>query len=99
MKFPLKLGAARNDPKNGGEFYIVMDAEGAWIGDIRAEHAPEIIVRMNAVQPEAAPRSDEATWLDGAAQATGYSRWWIHAGRMHLERDGEPGRIEVLRVD
>ena len=48
MRLPLKLGPSRKDAKNGGEFYVVKDSAGAWIGDIRAEHAPELVVALNA---------------------------------------------------
>jgi hypothetical protein len=56
MKLPLRLGTAKKDMKNGGEFYVVKDAEGAWIGDIRAEHAPEIVLKINGLYEAEQPK-------------------------------------------
>jgi len=70
MKLPLKLGASRKDAKNGGEFYVVKDADGAWIGDIRAEHAPEMVAALNAQRAEEKPTLDAiAAKLNGIANA------------------------------
>lgn len=71
MKLPLRLGSAKRDTKNGGEFYIVKDAEGAWIGDIRAEHAPEIVASMNGVIKDA----ERYRWLKANHLQTGPDSW------------------------
>lgn len=49
MKLPVSISAHRADRKNGGEYVVMKDAEGAWIGDIRAEHIGAL---LKAIQPE-----------------------------------------------
>jgi len=43
-------------------------------------------------------KSEEQHVLDAMCHATGYQRWWINAGKLFFERDGELGRIDVLVV-
>ena len=47
MRYPLSLGAARKDSKNGGEYRPLYDSDGAWLGDLRYEHAETIVHLVN----------------------------------------------------
>ena len=52
MKLPLSIGPRRPDTRNGGEFCVLKDADGAWIGDIRAAHVGALLAACTP-QPEA----------------------------------------------
>ena len=52
MKLPLSIGPVRADKKNGGEFVVVKDAEGAWIGDVRAEHIGALLAATSSARSE-----------------------------------------------
>ena len=53
MKLPVKTGPSRKDPVNGGEYRVLMDSAGAWLADVRSEHAEQIVTALNASPPEA----------------------------------------------
>jgi len=53
MKLPVKTGPSRKDPVNGGEYRVLMDSAGAWLADVRYEHAEQIETALNASPGEA----------------------------------------------
>ena len=53
MKLPVKTGPSRKDPVNGGEYRVLMDSAGAWLADVRSEHAEQIVAALNASPIEA----------------------------------------------
>jgi hypothetical protein len=63
-KLPVKTGPSRKDPVNGGEYRVLMDSAGAWLADVRYEHAEQIETALNASPGEAEQRTPRADAMD-----------------------------------
>lgn len=48
MKLPLKISSASlSDAQRGGEFHVLRDSDGSWVGDIRSEHSADLLAAAN----------------------------------------------------